>query len=176
MRYRRANVAGGMYFFTVNLAQRDRTLLTDYADVLRATLRGVKWRYPFHIEAMAILPDHLHAVWTLPAGDADYPLRWSLIKAGFLRHMAKTEQRRPSRLNKGERGNWQRRYWEHMFRDEQDYRTHVDYIHYNPVKHGYATRAADWPYSSIHRYIAAGTMTRDWGAGEPGQDGQFGER
>ena len=87
MRYRRADVAGGTYFFTVNLAQRDRKLLTDHIDVLRAVLRSVKRQHPFHIEAIVILPDHLHAVWTLPVGDADYPLRWSLIKAGFSRHI-----------------------------------------------------------------------------------------
>jgi len=95
---------------------------------------------------------------------------------GFLPAMAKAERRNPSRVNKGERGIWQRRYWEHMIRDEHDYGKHVDYIHYNPVNHGHAPRAADWPYSTIHRYIAAGTVTRNWGAGEPGEEGQFGER
>jgi putative transposase len=81
-----------------------------------------------------------------------------------------------SRVDKGERGVWQRRYWEHMIRDEHDYARHVDYIHFNPVRHGYSSRAADWPYSSIHRYIAAGTLTRDWGVGEVEEDGRFGER
>jgi len=176
MRYRRTDVAGGTYFFTVNLADRNRTLLTDHIPVLRAVLLSVKRQHPFHIDAMVILPDHLHAVWTLPAGDADYPMRWSLIKMGFSRHMAKTERRNPSRVNKGERGIWQRRYWEHMIRDEHDYGKHVDYIHYNLIKHGHAQRAADWPYSTIHRYIGGGTVTRDWGAGEPGEEGQFGER
>ena len=175
MHYRLTGVAGATYFFTVNLAEHNRTLLTDHADDLRAVIRATKQPHPFHIDAMVILPDHLHALWTLPEGDADYPVRWALIKAGFSRHIAGTERRTISRIGKGERGIWQRRYWEHMIRDERDYARHVEYIHYNPVKHGYVPRAADWPYSSIHRYIAAGTVTRDWGAGEAGESGQFGE-
>ena len=175
MRYRRADVAGATYFFTVNLAERRRTLLTDHIDTLRTAMRDVKQRHPFHIDALVILPDHLHCVWTLPEGDADYPLRWALIKAGFSRRIPKTERPNLSRADKGERGVWQRRYWEHMIRDEGDYTRHVDYVHFNPVKHGYASRAADWPYSSIHRYIAAGTLTRDWGVGEGEEAGKFGE-
>ena len=175
MRYRRADVAGATYFFTVNLAERRRTLLTDHIDTLRTAMRDVKQRHPFHIDALVILPDHLHCVLTLPEGDADYPLRWTLIKAGFSRRIPKTERRNSSRADKGERGVWQRRYWEHMIRDEGDYTRHVDYVHFNPVKHGYASRAADWPYSSIHRYIAAGTLTRDWGVGEGEEAGKFGE-
>ena len=176
MRYRRTDVAGATYFFTVNLAERHRTLLTDHIATLRTVMRGVKQRHPFHIDALVILPDHLHCVWTLPEGDADYPLRWTLIKAGFSRRLPKTERRNSSRVDKGERGVWQRRYWEHMIRDEGDHARHVDYIHYNPVKHGYVSRAADWPYSSIHRYIAAGTLTRDWDVGEGEEGGKFGER
>ena len=176
MHYRRSDVAGATYFFTVNLAERHRTLLTDHIDTLRTVMRGVKQRHPFHIDALVILPDHLHCIWTLPEGDADYPLRWTLIKAGFSRRIPRTERRNSSRVDKGERGIWQRRYWEHMIRDEGDYARHVDYIHFNPVRHGYAPRAADWPYSSIHRYIAAGMLTRDWGAGEREEGGKFGER
>jgi len=176
MRYRRADVAGATYFFTVNLAERHRTLLTDHIDTLRTAMRDVKQWHPFHIDALVILPDHLHCVWTLPERDADYPLRWALIKAGFSRRIPKTERRNVSRADKGERGIWQRRYWEHMIRGEGDYARHVDYIHYNPVKHGYVPRAADWPYSSIHRYIAAETLTQDWSAGEGEEDGKFGER
>jgi putative transposase len=176
MHYRRTDVAGATYFFTLNLAERHRTLLTDHIATLRTAMRGVKQRHPFHIDALVILPDHLHCIWTLPEGDADFPLRWTLIKAGFSRHISKTERRNSSRVDKGERGIWQRRYWEHMIRDERDYARHVDYIHYNPVKHGYAQRAADWPYSSIHRYIAAGMLIRDWGAGDVEEGGRFGER
>ncbi len=139
-------------------------------------MRSVKQRHPFHIDAMVILPDHLHCVWTLPEGNADYPLCWALIKAGFSRRIPRTERRNSSRADKGERGVWQRRYWEHMIRDERDYARHVDYIHFNPVKHGYVPCAAEWPYSSIHRYIAAGMLTRDWSVGEVEEGGRFGER
>jgi len=176
MLYRRTDVTGATYFFTVNLVERHRTLLTEHVVTLRTVMRGVKQRHPFHIDALVILPDHLHCIWTLPDGDADYPLRWALIKAGFSRRIPKTERRNPSRIDKGERGVWQRRYWEHLIRDERDYALHLDYIHFNPVKHGYAQCAADWPYSSIHRYIAAGTLARDWGAGEIEEGGRFGER
>lgn len=175
MRCRRASVAGGTYFFTVNLADRDRALLADHAAVLRDSIRTVKVRHPFEIDAMVILPDHLHTVWTLPAGDADYPTRWALIKAGFSRNLPPTERRNPSRQSQGERGMWQRRYWEHQIRDDSDLARHVDYIQYNPVKHGYVSRAADRPQSSIHRYIQEGLMTADWG-GDGIKEGEFGEQ
>lgn len=175
MRYRRADVAGGTYFFTVNLAERKRTLLVDHIDILRSVMEKVKKAHPFRIEAMVILPDHLHAIWTLPDGDVDYPLRWSLIKAGFSRHLPKTERRNLSRIAKGERGIWQRRYWEHMIRDERDYTRHMDYIHYNPVKHGYVHRVTDWPYSTFHRAVAYGLYSQNW-AGESDCYLETGER
>ena len=111
---------------------------------------------------MVVMPDHLHAIWQLPPGDSGYPMRWSLIKAGFSRGIAKTERIRESRLRKRERGIWQRRYWEHLIRDDKDLQAHVDYIHFNPVKHGYCAKPVDWPYSSIHRHIAAGWIEPDW--------------
>lgn len=166
MRYRRAKIKGGTYFFTVNVLERRRTLLVDHVAVLREAIREVKRRHPFHIDAMVILPDHLHALWTLPEGDADYPTRWMLIKAGFSRRIPPGEWRNKSRIAKGERGIWQRRYWEHWIRDERDYARHVDYIHYNPVKHGYVQRVADWPYSTFHRYVERGMYPSDW-AGAP---------
>jgi putative transposase len=163
MRYRRADVKGGTYFFTVNLAERKRTLLADHVDVLRTVLKKVKARHPFDIDAVVILPDHLHTVWTLPEGDCDYPKRWMLIKAGFSRRIPLGERRNPSRLAKGERGIWQRRYWEHFIRDETDYRRHVDYVHWNPVKYGYVQRVVDWPHSTFHRLVARGIYPFDWG-------------
>lgn len=176
MRYRRADVAGGTYFFTVNLAERKRTLLVTYVDLLRSVLRVVNARHPFHIDAMVVLPDHVHAVWTLPAGDCDYPTRWMLIKAGFLRAIPKDERRNKSRVAKGERGIWQRRYWEQVIRDERDYVRHVDYVHYNPVKHGYVTRVADWPHSTFHRFVKRGVYTNEWGGnGGLGDQIDFGE-
>jgi putative transposase len=170
MQYRRADIKGGTYFFTVNLAERNRSLLVEHVDILRRVVKEVKQHHPFRIDAFVVLPDHLHAMWTLPQDDADYPTRWMLIKAGFSRRIATGEHRNASRTNKGERGIWQRRYWEHTIRDQQDYARHVDYIHYNPVKHGQVTRAADWPNSSIHRYIAAGMVDRDWAGDKMGAD------
>lgn len=175
MRYRRADVAGGTYFFTVNLAERKRTLLVDHVDVLREVIRKVKTTHPFRIDAMVILPDHLHAMWTLPDGDADYAVRWTLIKAGFSRRLPRDERRNPSRIAKGERGIWQRRYWEHLIRDEGDFARHADYIHSNPVKHGYVQRVAEWPYSTFHRFMARGVYPAHWGRGSVDEEKGFGE-
>ncbi len=177
MQYRRTDIAGGTYFFTVNLAERKRTLLIDHVNVLRKVLKQVKQKHPFSIDAIIVLPDHLHMLWTLPKDDCDYPTRLMLIKAGFSRQIEKGELINASRYSKGERGIWQRRYWEHLIRDEQDYMNHVNYIHYNPVKHGYVEQASAWKYSSIHRYIEAGALEQDWGGGRslPESDG-FGER
>ena len=164
MRYRRANTPGATYFFTVNLADRSTGLLVHYVDMLREVMRIIQQRHPFEILAIVVLPDHLHAIWRLPSGDANFPMRWALIKAGFSRALPATEHIRASRKAKRERGIWQRRYWEHQIRDDVDLARHVDYIHINPVKHGYVARAVDWPYPSIHRYIERGLLTRDWGA------------
>jgi putative transposase len=174
VRYRRAHTQGGAYFFTVALADRASTLLTDRIDLLRHVTRQVRRHHPFEIVAMVVMPDHLHAIWQLPEGDAAYPQRWSLIKAGFSRGIPKQEIIQDSRLAKRERGIWQRRYWEHQIRDDRDLQTHVDYIHHNPVKHEYARRAADWPYSSIHRYIRAGWLAADWDVAREAE-GEFGE-
>jgi putative transposase len=125
MRYRRSNIAGATYFFTVNLIDRQSSLLTEQIDVLRNATRKIRQSHPFDIIAMVVLPDHLHAVWSLPDGDADFPLRWSLIKAAFSRAMPKTEGIRRSRKRKRERGIWQRRYWEHQIRDDADLEKHV---------------------------------------------------
>lgn len=172
MRYRRARVPGATYFFTVNLADRRSRLLVENIDVLRATLRRVQQAHPFHMDAMVVLPDHLHAMWTLPADDADFSMRWMLIKAGFSRQMA--TGRSASRIAKSERGLWQRRFWEHLIRDTRDYERHFGYIHFNPVKHGLTQAAVGWPYSSIHRYIRLGTLERDWTADKCDED-EFGE-
>lgn len=166
MRYRRSFAPGGTYFFTVNLADRRSRLLVECIEVLREAVRRIQARHPFQIEAMVVLPDHLHAVWTLPDGDSDFPLRWGLIKAAFSRAVERIGSISASRSAKGEREIWQRRFWEHQVRNEVDLARHVDYIHFNPVKHGYAEKPCDWPYSSIHRYIAMGKLTADWGGGE----------
>lgn len=176
MRYRRADVAGGAYFFTVDLAKRKPTLLVDHIAMLRATMRKVKAMHPLHIDAMVVLPDHLHALWTLPVSDDDYPTRWMLIKAGFSRQLPKTERRSASRQAKGERGIWQRRYWEHLIRNDRDFERHAGYIHYNPVKHRLVQRVADWPWSSFHRWVRQGLLPLNWGAEAWADgDGAFGE-
>ena len=135
--YRRNLASGGTYFFSVNLADRSQTLLTDNVDSLRNAFRHVAERHPFAIDAIVVLADHLHAIWTLPENDCDYSTRWRLIKTRFSRAIQAGELVSPSRARKGERGIGHRRYWEHTIGDELDYQRHVDYIHFNPVKHGY---------------------------------------
>jgi len=143
---------------------------------LRAVIKKVKMTHPFSILAMAILTEHLHTIWRLPPGDADYPVRWSLIKAGFSRLMARDERIRASRIAKRERGIWQRRYWEHQIRDEDYLARHVDYIHYNPVKHGWVSRPVDWPHSTLHGYIERGMARADWGGVITHEAHGYGER
>ena len=175
MRYRRSDTRGGTYFFTVNLAERTADTLVQRIADLREVLGEVKAAHPFSVVAMVVLPEHLHAIWRLPPGDADFPLRWSLLKAGFSRRLAKDERRRPSRAAKRERGIWQRRYWEHRIRDAQDLERHVAYIHFNPVKHGWVKRPVDWPHSTLHAYVARGMAAADWGGCGPDDTGGYGE-
>jgi putative transposase len=144
--YRRYFVPGGSYFFTVNLADRSQRLLVEHINLLRRAMSETRSEYSFIIDAMVVLPDHLHAIWTLPTGDANYSRRWQTLKTRFSRGLPKTEPRSESRLSKGERGIWQRRFWEHLIRDENDWRHHMDYIHYNPVKHGHVEKVLDWAF------------------------------
>jgi putative transposase len=174
--YRRNFVKGGSYFFTVALADRSQCLLVTETAALREAFRNVKSVYPFSLDAIVVLPEHLHCIWTLPEGDADYPQRWRRIKATFSRNLPDRNMRSRSKFLRGERGIWQRRYWEHMLRDEMDWQRHMDYIHYNPVKHGHVERVADWPYSTFHRYVKAGIYPKDWGGGNDERNGRFGER
>jgi putative transposase len=174
--YRRNFVAGGSFFFTVNLADRRLSLLTEHVDELRAAFRETRQRHPFTTDAIVVLPDHLHVVWTLPKGDANFATRWRLIKSTFSRSIPAGESISNSRLIKGERGIWQRRFWEHTIRDEDDSARHVDYIHINPVKHGLVTRVQDWPYSSFHRMVKLGVYPEDWAGDVSPKNGGFGER
>ncbi len=128
------------------------------------------------IEAIVILPDHLHTVWTLPEGNADFALRWRLIKSAFSRGLPHGERVSASRAAKDERGIWQRRYWEHTLRDERDFSRHVDYIHFNPVKHGHVSQVKDWPHSSFHRMVRLGVYTPDWAGDATDDERGFGER
>jgi putative transposase len=135
-RYRRAYVEGGLFFFTVTLADRSSDILVRHIERLRRIYISVQECYPFKTMAICVLPDHLHAVWSLPPGEADFSLRWSLIKSGFSRGLRGNMLRSSSKIARRERGIWQRRYWEHAIRDDADLERHVDYIHFNPAKHG----------------------------------------
>jgi putative transposase len=162
--YRRLYCPGATWFFTVVLAQRqNNSLLVDHIDLLRAAFRVAQQAHPFAINAAVVLPEHLHCIWTLPEGDTNYSRRWQLLKGHFSRHIKPNEYRSPSRVKRRERGIWQRRFWAHWITDQQDFNHHMDYIHWNPVKHGYVKRPADWPYSSFDRWVAQGSYSPDWG-------------
>jgi putative transposase len=174
-RYRRAKIDGGALFFTVTLADRTRDLLVRHVDRLREVYASVQTSHPFETIAICVLPDHLHAIWSLPPGDADFSGRWSLIKSGFSRGLPSDPRRSASKMAKREKGIWQRRYREHAIRDDNDLARHVDYIHFNPVKHGYVSRVADWPHSTFHRFVARGLLPLDWGGDIRDLLGGFGE-
>jgi len=193
--YLRPRVPGACVFFTVTLAERGSDLLVREIAALRAAVGVARAARPFGIDAWVVLPDHIHAVWTLPQGDSDYGTRWGAIKARFTRHVRASgrvgfhptlgpDGRRSvvgwnptlhsaSKLRKGDAGIWQRRFWEHHIRDEADYANHVRYCWINPVKHGFVERAADWPYSSIHRDIRRGGVEPEWSGVAP--EGDYGE-
>jgi putative transposase len=175
VRFRRNFVAGGAFFFTVMLADRTSKALTDHVGALRWAFRDTRLSRPFTVDAVVVLPEHLHIVMTLPEADADYSSRLSLIKRRFTDAVMKSGVP-VARHRNGEIALWQRRYWEHTIRDERDFVRHVDYIHFNPVKHGLVARVCDWPHSSFHRSVQGGLLPRDWG-GDFSQDiGGFGER
>jgi len=162
--YRRAWAPGGTYFFTVNLLKRrDNDLLVRHINALRDAVRLTRRDHPFVIHGWVVLPEHLHCILELPAGDSNFAIRWQVIKRRFALALPKTEWRSEVRQQRRERGIWQRRYWEHLLRDDADYRKHMDYLHYNPVKHGWVKRVADWPYSTFHRCVELGLYPADWG-------------
>ena len=163
--YRRLRISGASYFFTVALADRRSTALTDNIDALRAAFRAVLAERPVRIDALVVLPDHLHAVWTLPAGDADFSGRWKRIKTGFTKTTGLAGRPSASKRAKGEKGLWQRRFWEHMIRDGADYRAHIEYCWFNPVRHGLVWRVRNWPHSTFHRDVSRGLVPADWGVG-----------
>ena len=149
----------------MNLAERlGNRLLVEQVDLLRAAFAHVKRQHPFKMNAIVILPDHLHSILTLPPDNTDFSTRWGLIKAYFSRRIIQGERISASRQKRGERGIWQRRFWEHLIRDETDYRQHVDYIHWNPVKNGYVSCVKDWPYSSFQSHVLRGIYPENWGA------------
>jgi putative transposase len=159
--YRRSRAAGGTFFFTVNLYDRQSAVLIDHVDAFRAIVREVKDKHPFRIDAMVVLPEHWHAVWTMPVDDVDYAKRIRLIKGQFTKHLVQIGV--PITRNaRGEYNVWQQRYWEHTIRDDRDFENHINYVHINPVKHGYVQRASDWPHSTIHLFIERGILSVDW--------------
>ncbi|MCU7866744.1 MAG: transposase [Candidatus Thiodiazotropha sp. (ex Lucinoma borealis)] len=165
--YRRAWYPGGTYFFTVNLLERSgNDLLVRHIELLKENIRFVKQSHPFKIHGWVVLPDHMYCVMELPDNDVDFPLRWRLIKAGFSKKLPKTERISSVRKRRGERGIWQRRYWEHLIRNESDYQAHMDYVHINPVKHGLVQKVVDWPHSTFHRLVGAGVYPVDWAGGD----------
>lgn len=166
---------GGTFFFTVTLADRRSSAPTDHVIQLRDAFRVTRRAHPFFIDAIVVLPDHLHVVMTLPDADADFPMRWQQIKRRFTTAVTKTGAP-VARHDNGEHALWQRRFWEHTIRDDRDVERHADYVHYNPVKHGLVSRVSEWPFSSFHRYVRNGPLPEDW-AGDIGQTaGDFGER
>ena len=168
MRYRRARTKGGTYFFTVVTYERKKILTEpENVNILREAFRYVMDKHAFTIDAFVLLPDHLHCMWTLPRNDRDFSTRWRLVKSYFTRKWDQKFKSTPweSRKNKKEQAVWQRRFWEHLIRDEKDMEKHVEYIHYNPVKHGLATAPKDWEYSSFHRYVREVTYNYEWGDG-----------
>ncbi|OAI00190.1 hypothetical protein A1353_19690 [Methylomonas methanica] len=173
--YRRNFLAGGTYFFTVTLRDRRARFLVEHVDDLRRAFAQTRARKPFVIEAMEVLPDHLHAIWRLPEHDTDYPYpgRWKSIKSLFTQALAR-QGIDVGKRHDGSASIWQRRYWEHTIRDEQDWLHHIDYIHFNPVKHGCVQRVQDWPFSSFHRFVRRGWLPLNW-AGENVADQSFGE-
>ncbi len=166
-RYRRATAAGTSYFFTVVAYHRQPILCDDTVrDALRTAIESVRVTRPFVIDAWVLLPDHLHCVWTLPEGDADFSTRWMIIKRAVSlacrENYRRTDWVTASKLKHRESTVWQRRFWEHQIRDENDFARHVDYIHFNPVRHGYVQCAENWPYSTFHRYVRDGVYAQGW--------------
>ncbi len=158
--YRRNRMPGGTYFFTVTLANRQSSLLIEHVSLLGEAMRDVRTRHPFETLAIVVLPEHLHTIWRLPEDDVDYSMRWRLIKALFTRKLISSGAWLPVRT-KGERRVWARRFWEHTIRDDSDLQHHVDYVHFNPVKHGWVERPEDWCHSSFRRCASPEALPAD---------------
>jgi putative transposase len=174
VQYRRNFIPGGTYFFTVTLADRRSTALVDHIGMLRSAFHAARGARPFAIDAIVVLPEHLHAVLTLPTNDADFSGRWRRIKGQFSSALIEAGLHLKRRPN-GDLALWQRRFWEHTIRDDRDFARHVDYVHFNPVKHGLAQRVRDWPYSSFHRYVREGQLPEDWAGDVSEKEADFGE-
>jgi putative transposase len=166
MQYRRLRTPGGTYFFTVVTFERQKILCDPInVSLLKDAFAHVRKSLPFVIDAFVLLPDHMHCIWSLPEEESDFPERWRLIKSYFSRRYGNENSREVSvsRQSKKEREIWQRRFWEHRIRSQEDFNRHIEYIHYNPLKHGYVKDLRDWPYSTFHRYVRAGIYDEDFG-------------
>ena len=173
--YRRNRFSGGTYFFTVVLQDRSSNYLSNNIQLLRQSFEYVRANNSYKTIAAVVLPDHLHVIWQLPKSDDDYPGRWKAIKSHFTRNITKIDAS-IVKNSRGEYALWQKRYWEHTIRNQQDLNTHINYIHFNPVKHGYVNHVNEWPYSTFHQYVKKGILPRDWGSDVPDFDGmKFGE-
>jgi putative transposase len=175
VRYRRNFVPGGTFFFTLTLDDRRSSVLVNYVALLRAAFRETRNERPFTIDAIVILPDHLHTVMTLPPDDPDFSNRLRRIKGRFTRSVVAAGVPISSD-HRGEYSLWQKRFWEHTIRDDRDFERCVDYVHYNPVKHRLVSTPSEWPFSSLHRYVRAGILAQDWGGQGPADDRNLGER
>lgn len=162
VQYRRNKIKGGTYFFTVTLKNRNSDLLCENFNLLRMSINQVKKEQPFKTKAMVILPEHIHAVWELSKGDDDYSKRWQKIKCYFTKQLLKKGYSF-SKNTKGEYDLWQRRFWEHTITNDHDYENHVNYIHYNPVKHKLVNNVFEWPFSTFHWYVKNGLLEKHWG-------------
>lgn len=171
--YRRWRVAGASFFFTL-VAHSRAHLFADPAArrIFGSKIRECEKKWPFTVDAIVLLPEHLHAIWSLPSEDDQYPKRWGWIKKEFTKEwlaLGGVEQQvSAARQERCDHGVWQPRYWEHTLRDEHDFDRHFDYIHYNPMKHGHVQRPADWRHSSFHRWVKAGVYDTDWGCCQRG--------
>jgi putative transposase len=168
MRYRRVRVEGGTYFFTVVTHQR-KPIFRNQEEIafLAEAIDKIRARHPFEVDAQVILPDHLHTLWTLPEGDANFSKRWQLIKEAFTRSYVKrqlTPEQAEGRRDRGSQPVWQNRFWEHLVRDERDFSTHLDYIHLNPVQHGFVKSPCDWPHSTFQKWVERGIYEPNWGS------------
>jgi putative transposase len=164
--YRRYRLENRPVFVTLVTAAR-KPFLVDHLEELRAAFGCVKQRHPFEFPAWVMLPDHCHFIMDLPEGDGDFSTRINLIKGAFSRRVPDFAAVPEGRARRRERSVWQRRFWDHMIRDDEDFRRHLDYIHYNPVKHGYVEEPGEWPHSSFLWYVREGVYGEDWGRGEP---------
>jgi putative transposase len=179
-RYRRATTAGASYFFTVVVYRRQTIFCDDvFLNALHAAITSVRVAHPFAIDAWVLLPSHLHCEWTLPEGEANFSTRWKIIKRAVSvacrENYRRADWMTASKIKHRESTIWQRRYWEHQIRDDLDLQRHVDYIHFNPVKHGYVKSAADWPHSTFHRYLRQGVYSPDWAGGDDVDELKAGE-